>query len=330
MSCRPRRSAWSVTSSSSSNASRRRSYWALSSGRSWKRTCAERCCSRAGTRRCSSSARSASPCFSSPGSCSRSSSRRRCARSARKRSSRPDGGNTPGVPEFRDSRIVGVALSVFALLPEHVAAAAFAVEDTAENEKQIGQAVQVDARGVADFLCVRQGDERALGAPAHRAREVSEARGARPAWQDKFLQVRQRGIEFVEERLKPLSLAVGHGRAARDRDVAAQIEQVVLDALENPVDFFRDRLGEKHADRRIELVDFAQGNDARTVFANARTVAQSGFAAVAGAGGDFGKTVTHEEDGRQPNIAWGVSTGVNPGARISMLTERVEATLEGK
>ena len=74
---------------------------------------------------------------------------------------------------------VGAALSVLALLPEHVAAAAFAVEDAAENEKQIGQAVQVDARGVADVLRVRQGYERALGASAHRAREVGEACGAR-------------------------------------------------------------------------------------------------------------------------------------------------------
>ena len=36
------------------------------------------------------------------------------------------------------------------MLPQHVASAAFAVEDAAENEKQIGQAVQVDARGIAD------------------------------------------------------------------------------------------------------------------------------------------------------------------------------------
>src|SRR6266545_2580998 len=123
---------------------------------------------------------------------------------------------------------------------------------------------------------------------------MREARGARPAREDEFLQRRQRGVELVEQRLEPQDLAVGHGRAAWNRDVPAQIEQVVLDILENHAYFFGNRLGKQHADRGIQLVDLAEGDDARAVLARSRTVAQARFAAVAGARVDFRQAVTHE------------------------------------
>ncbi len=195
-----------------------------------------------------------------------------------------------GAQEARGSFRRGLSsrdvLAVLALLPEHVAAAALAVEDPAENEEQVRQPVQVDPRGIGDLLRRRQSDERALGAPAHSAREMRKARGARPARKDEFLEPGQRGVEFVEKRLEPQDLAFGHRRAAGDRNVAAEVEQIVLDALQDPVDFFRHWLGGEHADHRVELVDLAEGDDARAVLSNARAVAKTGFAAVAGAGVD--------------------------------------------
>src|SRR5207302_1106078 len=83
------------------------------------------------------------------------------------------------------------------------------------------------------------------------AREMREACGARPARENKFLQRRQRRIELVEQRLEPPHLAIGHGRAARNRDVPAQIEQIVLDVLENHAYFFWNLLGEQHTERRV-------------------------------------------------------------------------------
>src|SRR5258708_40053727 len=111
--------------------------------------------------------------------------------------------------------------------------------------------------------------------------------------EDEFLEAGQRGVEPVEQCLEPLHLAFGHGGAAWNRDVPAQIEQIVLDILENRAYFFGNLLGEQHADRRIELVDLAQRDDARAVLARSRTVAEARFAGIAGTGVDLREAVAH-------------------------------------
>src|SRR5437660_4048026 len=123
---------------------------------------------------------------------------------------------------------------------------------------------------------------------------MREACRARPAREDEFLQRRQRGVELVEQRLEPPHLAFGHRRTARNRDVPAQIEQIVLDVLENPSYFPGNLLGEQHAERGIELVDLAERDNTRAVLARARTVAEARFAGIAGTGVDLGEAVTHE------------------------------------
>src|SRR5207253_3014105 len=137
---------------------------------------------------------------------------------------------------------------------------------------------------------------RALGASANGAREMREACRARSAREDEFLQRRQHGVELVEERLEPLNLGFSHRRTARNRDVPAQIEQIVLDVLEDRAYFFGNLLGEQQADRGIELVDLSERDDARAVLARPRAVAEARFAGIAGTGVDLRQAVTHERE----------------------------------
>src|SRR5438132_1563277 len=169
----------------------------------------------------------------------------------------------------------------------------------------LGPLMEENPRRVGDLFRGRQGDDRALGAPANGAREMREACGARPAREDEFLQRRQHGVELVEQRLEPLNLAFGHRRTARNRDVPAQIEQIVLDVLEDRAYFFGNPLGEQQADRGIELVDLSERDDARAVLARPRAVAEARFAGIAGTGVDLRQAVTHEREAsrRTPNVA---------------------------
>src|SRR6266851_863951 len=146
---------------------------------------------------------------------------------------------------------------------------------------------------------------------------MRETCGARPAREDEFLQRRQHGVELVEQRLEPLNLAFGHRRTARNRDIPAQIEQIVLDALEDRAYFFGNRLGEQHADRGIELVDLSERDDARAVLARPRTVAEARFAGIAGTGVDLREAVAHEREALRttPNVACRRSPGDFPVAK---------------
>src|SRR5258706_29656 len=87
-------------------------------------------------------------------------------------------------------------------------------------------------------------------------------------------------------------LCVQHG-VSRDAQLAAEVEQILLYAPERFADVLWDFLGEQHAERRIQLVDVAEGLDARAVLRQARAVAEAGLARVAGARGDLGEAVGH-------------------------------------
>jgi hypothetical protein len=86
-------------------------------------------------------------------------------------------------------------------------------------------------------------------------------------------------------------LAFGHGRAARDR--TSPPDRTVVLIFSRTARIFRSLLGEQHADRELSSSNFAEGDDARAVLADARAVTQAGFAAVAGARIDFRQAVTH-------------------------------------
>ena len=78
-----------------------------------------------------------------------------------------------------------------------------------------------------------------------------------------------------------------------NRQLAAQIEQVVLNLDQVRRDRIRQRLGQQHAERRIELVNGADRVDSCAILGDARAVAQAGGSGVAGACDDLGQTVTH-------------------------------------
>ena len=78
------------------------------------------------------------------------------------------------------------------------------------------------------------------------------------------------------------------------RQLATQIEQLMLDHDEQLAQLGRQRLGEQHAEMRIELVDIAHRGDAKMVFSHPLAVAEAGRAVVAGAGRDLRQSIGHD------------------------------------
>src|SRR5450755_2857076 len=74
------------------------------------------------------------------------------------------------------------------LAPKHLADLRSAVLHPSQNEEQVREPVEVLARGIAHRLALRETHQRALGAPAHGSRNVRQARGARSAGKDEFLE----------------------------------------------------------------------------------------------------------------------------------------------
>ena len=116
---------------------------------------------------------------------------------------------------------------------------------------------------------------------------MRETGGASPGGQDEFLQRLQIAVEALDRGLEPLDVRVAHRVVARDRQLAAQIEQIVLHIGQAVGDRWRQILGAEHAQVRIELVDRTDGVDARRILGHARTVAQPRRSGIAGPSDDF-------------------------------------------
>ena len=78
-----------------------------------------------------------------------------------------------------------------------------------------------------------------------------------------------------------------------NRQLAAQIKQFVLNGHQERAHTLRHVFAEQHADVGIEFVHVAHGVHTQAVFGNARVVAQSCGAVVAGAGGDLCQSLSH-------------------------------------
>src|SRR5438034_7378432 len=130
--------------------------------------------------------------------------------------------------------------------PLHVAAPRVAIENPRGDEQQIGQAIQVTARVRADLVFLSERDHAALGAPAHRARKVRARGGARAAWQDELLERRQTCVPGFEPLLETRDLRIAEQRVARDAQLAAEVEQVVLDFAQRIAQLRRQLLREEH------------------------------------------------------------------------------------
>ena len=111
--------------------------------------------------------------------------------------------------------------------------------------------------------------ERPLGAPADGARDVRERRRARAARQDEFLQWPEIGIERLDGVFEARNMSVGDCVMPGHRQLAAQVEQIVLRIGEARDDRRRQRLGQQQPDRRIELVDLADRRDTRGILRDA-------------------------------------------------------------
>ncbi len=63
-------------------------------------------------------------------------------------------------------------------VPQHIATASLAVETAGQHEKQVGEAIQVDAHSFRYGLFRRQGNYHALGTAADGTRQMGQCRGA--------------------------------------------------------------------------------------------------------------------------------------------------------
>src|SRR5690606_9900747 len=123
--------------------------------------------------------------------------------------------------------------------------------------------------------------------------DVRERCGARSARKDELLQSRQVGIVVFEQLVEPRDTRIRQVLQTGNAQLAAEVEQVVLDVGERGADRLRQRLALQDADRRIQLVDTAYGLDPRAVLGGPAAVAQPGRTVVAGAGGDRGESESH-------------------------------------
>src|SRR5438445_5190716 len=125
-----------------------------------------------------------------------------------------------------------ILLFLALVAPLHVAAPGAAIENPRGDEQQIGQAIQVTARVRADFVFLSERDDAALGAPAHCARKMRAGRGASAARENELLERRQTCVPGFEPLLQRCDVRVAEQRVAGDAQLAAEIEQVVLDFVQ--------------------------------------------------------------------------------------------------
>ena len=72
----------------------------------------------------------------------------------------------------------------------------------------------------------------------------------------------------------------------RGREVSAEIEELLLQAENLPIQGLRQHFQAHHAQQTIDLIDGAVGGHPRCVFGDPAAVGQAGFPLVAAAGGD--------------------------------------------
>src|SRR5262245_4052843 len=181
------------------------------------------------------------------------------------------------------------------MFPLYVAASGGAVDAPAGYEQQVRKPVQIAPCRLADRLGAAQGHEGALGAPAHRAREVGRSGGAAAAGQDELLERRELAIPFLDRVFQAFYLLVLQKRVPGNGELAAEVEQVVLHLLEHGPHLRGNFFRKNQSDTAVQLVDVAEGGDARAVLRHPGAVAKPGFARVPGARGDLREAVAHQE-----------------------------------
>ena len=98
----------------------------------------------------------------------------------------------------------------------------------------------------------------------------------------------------VESRLEPFDEARRDRGVARDAELAAKLEQVVLHLGQRAADGVGNgRAGQDESDGAVGFVDGAIGVDTQAVFRHALAVAESGRPVVAGTRIDLAESFSH-------------------------------------
>src|SRR5437879_1579009 len=151
--------------------------------------------------------------------------------------------------------------------PERTGDGAFGVRRPGQDEKEIGEPIEIDGRaGVRVGNC----EDGALRPSADGPREEEPSRALVPARENEALEGWQRRIRFVDLVLEPADRLVGDPQpivASRERngEVRSEVEELVLDAVE----------AAGPADQRVELVDVAHSRHARVELRDTRAVAEA-------------------------------------------------------
>ena len=141
----------------------------------------------------------------------------------------------------------------------------------------------------------------ALGAPAHRPAHVQVRSGGTPAREHERAQRRELGVHLVTALLEPGRLLGGDPQALAfgirvlgRRDVGADIEQVILDALQ-PGEKARRHVGdrERDSDLRVALIHRPVRLDPRVSLGDAAHVPEVRLARIAEAGVDARQVDRH-------------------------------------
>ena len=187
-------------------------------------------------------------------------------------------------PYFTQGR---VSLALALVVPLDVLHSGSPVEHPCRDEEQVRKPVQVLARGLTHVLLATERHDAPFGSSAHRARQMRRGRGAASSRQDEFLKRCERPVKLLDLLVEKLHALGFEERVAGNAQLAAQVEKILLHADERAADLFRDVLRKDHPKHRVELVDFAEGADARVVLRHATAGKQAGFAAVAVAQGQY-------------------------------------------
>lgn len=149
-----------------------------------------------------------------------------------------------------------------------------------------------------DGLMPRQCHAQALGTAHHGAGEVAARGGLVAAGQDELLQGGQGGVVVVKLRFEKGHVVCAKALLAGDAQLAAQLEQPVLQAGHKGAQagagaVFRPLAGQQQPKAGIGLVHGAERFHAQAVLAHAAAIAKPGAAVIAGAGVNAGQTFAH-------------------------------------
>src|SRR5471032_485302 len=105
----------------------------------------------------------------------------------------------------------------------------------------------------------------------------------RPAWQDELLERRQRRVVLRDPFIDTSKMRLLDHRMTGNAELAAEIEEIVLDGRQRGANIVWQRFAQQHAELRIQFIDIPNRRDPRVVLLHAAAVAEAGRAVVAGA-----------------------------------------------